>query len=112
MWVATGGVLPANSRWNATVVESNGGREVGRTDFAFAADSSGISEGRGGLPIDPALALAVLLAVAAVFGGAYALAGGSLPWVERVAGRRALVGGGVVGVMLAVALVVGAMKGP
>ena len=110
-WVATGGILPADSRWTATVVLSHGGREVGRTEFVFAADAFAISEGRGGLPIDPALALAALLAVAAALGVAFGLAGGKLPLVDAAAGRQALVGGGIVGVVLAVALAIGAANG-
>ncbi|HET7028090.1 MAG TPA: copper resistance protein CopC [Candidatus Limnocylindrales bacterium] len=106
-WVATGGVLPANSRWDATVVATRAGAEVGRTEYRFAIGASGITDGRAALPIDPALVLAAALAVAALLGLAFALAGGTLPGVDRVAGRQALIGGGVVGATLAIVLVVG-----
>jgi hypothetical protein len=80
---------------------------MGRVAYQFSVDASGIADGRAALPIDPALALAVALGVAAVLGLSFALAGGSLPGVERVAGRRALFGGGLVGAAHAIALVVG-----
>ncbi len=108
-WIATGGLLPADTRWEATVVLTSANGEIGRTSFAFDVDGSGIAAGRAGLPIDPALALAAALAIAAVVGLSFALAGGALPGVERLAGRRALLGGGVAGAALAIALVIGTM---
>jgi copper transport protein len=108
-WVATGALLPTGSRWGATVVASARGRELGRSTVAFAMGTSGLVAGRAGLAIDPGLGLAVLLVAASVLALSFALAGGRLPLVEGVAGRRALVGGGLVGACLAIVLAVGAM---
>jgi copper transport protein len=108
-WVATGGVLPADSRWSATVVASAGSTETGRSTFDFAVGDTTITEGRATLPIDPALALALVLFVGSVVGLAFAAAGGVLPLVEPRAGRRALLGGGLVGAVLALALALGSL---
>ncbi|HEY3523430.1 MAG TPA: hypothetical protein VGK63_06975, partial [Candidatus Limnocylindrales bacterium] len=108
-WVATGGVLPADSRWSATVVASAAGAEAARSTFDFAVGDATITDGRATLPIDPALALAAVLLVGSLVGLAFAVAGGVLPLVEPTAGRRALLGGGIVGVVLAVVLTFGSI---
>jgi copper transport protein len=102
-----GMVLPAGSAWDATVVLSDAsGVEVGRRRFTFALGSSGLARGQSQTLIDPGTVIAALLAIAGLFAIGLALAGGSLPLVERTAGRRALVAGAVVALPLALVLLV------
>ena len=100
---AGGGLLPAGSRWDASVVvhDQNGG-ELSRTRFSFALDSEGISEGRATAVVDPALAVAVMLLIGAALGLAFTLGGGSLPRVDPAASRIAVLGGSAAGTVLGV----------
>lgn len=103
-----GAILPGSSRWDATVIVSSAdGQELGREQFAFALDATGISEGRAAPPLDPVIIIAIVLLGAAVVGLGYLLGGGSLPRVERAAGRLALAGGCIVGGLLGLVLLVG-----
>jgi hypothetical protein len=107
-YTAAGGLLPANSHWDASVVVHDAnGTELSRTRFAFALDGEGISQGRATPAIDPALIVAVLLLIGSVLGLAFGLGGGSLPRADRVTGRVALVGGSVVGLALGVLIMLG-----
>jgi copper transport protein len=99
---ATGGSLPVNSRWDATVVVRGAdGLERSRTRFTFALDTGSVSEGRAAPTIDPGLVIAIVLLMGAVLGAAYTAGGGVLPRVERVASRWAVAGGAVAAVSLA-----------
>ena len=100
-------VLPAGSAWDATVVVSDAdGAELGRRRFTFALGSSGLAKGQAQTLIDPGSVIAALLAIAGLVAAGWALAGGSLPLVERTAGRRALGVGAVVALPLALVLLV------
>lgn len=100
-------VLPAGSAWDATVVVSGAdGVEVARRRFTFALGSSGLAKGQAQSLIDPGSVIAALLVLGALLAAGWALAGGSLPLVERTAGRRALGVGAVVALPLALVLLV------
>lgn len=104
-YVADGGLLPADSRWDGSVVLSDAsGAETGRARFEFALDDESISEGRATPPLDPALLAALLLLVGALLGATYVLAGGGIPRVERRTGRLAALAGSAVGAVLGVLL--------
>ncbi|HEY7522578.1 MAG TPA: copper resistance protein CopC [Candidatus Limnocylindrales bacterium] len=95
-FAASGGSLPAGSRWDATVVVRGGdGQERSRTRFTFALDNASVAEGRAAPALDPGLLIAIGLLGAAALAGAYTLAGGVLPRVERFAGRAAVAAGAV-----------------
>jgi copper transport protein len=101
VYVADGGALAASTSYSAVVVVTDQqGTEVGRRDFAFAVDATGIGEGRALPPIDPGLAVGLLLAVGGLFGAAFGISGGSLPHAPAAWGRRVLVAGGGVGAAL------------
>jgi copper transport protein len=105
---ASGGLLPANSSWDSSVVlHDSNGSEVGRTRYAFALDATGISEGRATPPIDPAIVIAMVLLLGAVVAVAFAAGGGNLPRVDRAAGRVALIGGSVVSAFLGAIILFG-----
>lgn len=105
-YVADGGLLMADSRWDATVTVTDGsGNEVGRRHFTFAVDASGVSAGRALPPIDPALAVGLLLVVGGLFGLAFGIAGGSIPRTPPDWGRRVLIAGGGVGTALGALIV-------
>ena len=104
-YVADGGLLPADSRWDGSVVLNGAsGAEMGRARFQFALDDESIIEGRATPPLDPALIAALLLLVGALLGATYVLAGGAIPQVERRAGRVAALAGSAVGGALGVLL--------
>ena len=105
---ADGGLLPANSSWDSSVVlHDTAGTEIGRTRYAFALDATGISEGRATPPIDPAIVIAMVLLIGGIVAIAFAAGGGGLPRVDRAAGRVALVGGSVVSAFLGVIILFG-----
>ena len=107
-YTAAGGLLPANSHWDASVVVHDAsGTEVSRTRFAFALDGEGISQGRATPAVDPALIVALTLLIGSVLGLAFGLGGGSLPRADRAIGRVTLLGGSVVGLVLGVLIMFG-----
>jgi putative copper export protein len=104
-WIAEAIVLPAGSDWDATVrILADDGTELSRQRFVFALDDGGISEGA----IEPLITWGTVIALALAVGGAVGLGlglgGFLLPRCERLASRIALVGGGVVGVVLGLAI--------
>lgn len=110
-WAADGGLLPAGSSWDATVVvHGDDGTEVSRQRFAFALDAAQVSEGRSEPPIDPGVLVTMGLIGLGVLGAAYALDGGSPPLTDPRIGRLALLGGGAVAVVAGVLMFFGAPK--
>ncbi len=107
-WVADGGLLAAESRWDATVVVRRAdATEVARARFPFALDSTAISEGRAGPPVDPVAVLGAVGLLLALLAVTFTLAGGILPRTEPRLGRGALLAGAAVAAVLGVALLVG-----
>jgi methionine-rich copper-binding protein CopC/putative copper export protein len=99
---AAGGLLPSDSRWDASVVvRDHGGQELSRTRYAFALDEQGVSEGRATPPLDPAIVVAVLLFVGAAVGSAFVLGGGTLPRTDVATSRAAVLAGSAAGAVLA-----------
>ena len=101
-WAADAIVLPADSRWDASLrILTDDGTELQRQRFAFALDDGGISEGQ----VNPLLTWGLLIALALGIGGAIGLGlglgGFILPRCERLASQVALIGGGTVAVGLA-----------
>lgn len=106
-WAAAGALLPAGSRWDASVVlRDHAGVEQSRTRYSFALDASGVSEGRATPAIDPAAVVAVILLLAAVLGLAFSLGGGALPRVDPATSRIAVMGGSTVGAIVGIAILV------
>ena len=104
-FVTDGGLLPAMSRWDATVITRDAsGTEVGRARFTFAMDATGVSEGRATSALDLDTLLAVALLLAALVLTVFTLAGGVLPRVEVRAGRTAALAGSLVAATLGVAM--------
>ena len=103
------GTLPPGSRWDATVVVRDGAAtEIGRTRFEFALDASGVASGRASPPIDLGLLIGLALLLVAALLGAFTIAGGVLPRVDRGAGRvAAMVGAASAGVLGIVLLIAG-----
>lgn len=104
-WMADGVVLPADTRWDASVrILSSSGTELSRQRFAFALGGDRIDEGRATDLLEPTTAIAILL----VFGGAIAIglgAGGArLPRCEPAASRLALTAGGAAATILGAAI--------
>ena len=94
---ASGGLLPAGSRWDASIiVRSDDGRELARTRFAFAMDATGVSEGRASPAVDVGIAVSLGLLAAAALGLAFGVGGGRLPRADRDASRVAVVAGSLV----------------
>ncbi len=108
---AGGGLLPAGSRWDASVVvHAQDGTEVSRTRYAFALDAESVSEGRATPAIDPAIIVAVILLVGAALGFAFTLGGGSLPRVDPATSRIAVLGGSAASVGLGALILFGGPK--
>jgi copper transport protein len=104
-WVAPGGLLPANSRFDAAViVRDAGGVEQNRTRFSFALDDETVVSGRAEPPIDPVVLVVLALAGAAIAGAGLLAGGRSVPGTDRRTGRVALLGGTLVSMILAVAV--------
>jgi methionine-rich copper-binding protein CopC len=98
VFIADGGQMAVDSRWDASVIVLDGaGVELGRRRFEFAIGADGITEGRALPPIDPALLAGVALLGLGIAAVAFGLAGGRLPRTAAGASRAAMVGGGVVG---------------
>ena len=108
LYIADGGQLAPDSDWDAAVVVSTAaGTEVARQRFTFSLDLDGISQGRDLPPIDPALAVAILLIGMAVIGGAFGVAGGRLPRTDAAASRAALLAGSAISGVLGLAILSG-----
>jgi hypothetical protein len=103
-----GGLLPAGSRWDASVVRRDGtGTELSRTRYSFALDAAGVSEGRLSPAIDPAVVVAVVLLVGAALGLAFALGGGVLPRVDPSNSRISVLAGSILGTMVGATILLG-----
>jgi copper transport protein len=108
IYAADGGLLVTDSRWDATVtVTDASGTEVGRRHFTFSVDAEGVSAGRALPPIDPVLAIGLVLAVAGLFGLAFGIAGGSIPRTPPDWGRQVLVAGSGVGTAVGALIIAG-----
>jgi copper transport protein len=104
-FVSDGGLLPAGSHWDITViVHDAAGTETGRTRFTFAIDNVGVVEGRASPPVDLALLLAIGLLLGALLLAIFTIAGGTLPRVDPRAGRWASLAGSAVAGALGLAL--------
>ena len=104
-FVSNGGLLPAGTGWDSTVIVSDmAGAETGRTRFVFAMDTAGVAEGRASPAVNVGLLLAIALLAGAILLAAFTVAGGSLPRVERRTGRLAAAVGSVVAAVLAIAI--------
>lgn len=107
-FAADGGLLPADSRWDGSVVVHRADSlELGRSRFTFGLDAFSINEGRATSALDPAVVTALLLLAAALVAGGFLLAGGRVPRVEARSGRLALAGGGLISGALAIVLLLG-----
>lgn len=108
-YTATGLTLPSNSRWTVAVVvrDASGSNELVREQFDWRMDASSVAVGRATLPIDPALAIAVVLMAAGLLGLTYWLGGGVLPRCDETVSRLVLPAGGVVSALLGVAILLG-----
>lgn len=110
-YVSDGGLLPAGSAWDASVVtRDDAGTETGRWRYSFALDSVGITEGRAVPPLDPGDAVAALMAILALLLGTFSLAGGVLPRTDPRTSRVAALTGAVVAAALAGILLVGGIR--
>ncbi len=109
-WIAPGGLLPANSQFDANVIVRNGaGVEQSRTRFTFALDDETIIAGRAEPPLDPVAIVVAALIGAALVGGLLLVAGRTLPATDRRAGRVALLGGSVVSLVLGIVVLAGGL---
>jgi hypothetical protein len=108
-YAATGLSLPANSRWTVSVVvhDAAGTNELVREQFDWRMDAASVAVGRATLPIDPALAIAVILMGAGLLGLTYWLGGGVLPRCDEAVSRLVLPAGGAVSALLGVAILLG-----
>lgn len=110
-FVADGGLLLADSRWEATaIVVEPDGTEVTRQRFTYAVDQQAIAQGRLAAALDPALAIALALLVMALLAVSFAVGGGKLPRAERAASRVALLVGGTAAGVLALALLIAGVE--
>jgi copper transport protein len=111
-WTADALVLPEESHWDTAVrVLGADDEELSRQRFAFALDGDGISEGEDRTLLDPALGIAAALLLGGALGLGLGLGGAQLPRCEAVASRVALMGGGVVAVVLGVLIGIGRLTG-
>ena len=111
-WTADALVLPEESHWDTAVrVLGADDEELSRQRFAFALDGDGISEGEDRTLLDPALGIAAALLLGGALGLGLGLGGARLPRCEAVASRVALMGGGVVAVVLGVLIGIGRLTG-
>jgi copper transport protein len=105
-WYTDGGLLPANSRWTATIaVTDREGAEKGYSRFEFALDDTSLVEGREAPAPDMGIVVGFLLLCFGVLTAVYAFAGGSLPRVHPRTGRIAMAASGVVGLVVGMSLV-------
>ena len=108
-YTATGLTLPANSHWTVAVVvrQGSGATELVREQFDWRMDAASVSEGRQALPIDPVLAIAIVLMAAGLLGITYWLGGGVLPRCDASVSRLVLPAGGAVSALLGLAMLLG-----
>ena len=105
-----GVTLPEDSSWDASVVLLGpAGQEVARERYAFTFDAEGIASGRDSFPLDPALLIGLGLGAAGLLAISYWFGGGVLPRTNRAASRVALLGGGTIACILALAML---LSGP
>ena len=105
-WASDGNLLPAGSRWDATVITRDaGGVETGRTRFVFGLDATSIDEGRATPPVDPLLTIGLLLIALAAAGAVIVLARVRVPRIDATVGRLAIAAGAVVAGILGVAVI-------
>ncbi len=106
-WSADVASLPPDSAWGATVVTTAAtGTELARDVFDFAVDDTGISAGRATPPIDPLLAIALVLLLGSLIGAGLSLSGRALPRTLPETSRLAVLGGSLVGGVLGIAILV------
>lgn len=106
---ATGLTLPANSRWTVAVVvrAGAGATELVREQFGWRMDATSVTDGRDAPPVDPAVAIAIVLLAAGLLGLTYWLGGGVLPRCDETVSRLVLPAGGVISALLGVAILLG-----
>ena len=103
-----GGLLSADSRWDATVVVREAdGSERGRERFTFALDAAGIREDRAVPRLDPTILVALALLALAIVGSAFVLGGGRVPRANPTVGRTAVLVSGMIGGALGLLLLLG-----
>ena len=104
-WTADAVVLPADSRWDASVLAvAAGGDELARQRFSFALSDAAVTEGRSTSIATPATAVAAVLLAGGALGIGLGLGGGRLPRTDPAASRLALRVGGVTAVLLGAAI--------
>jgi copper transport protein len=110
-WVAPGGLLPPNSRFDAAViVRDAGGVEQGRSRFAFSVGTSSIVAGRAEPAIQPIAVVVVLLLAAAALAVGLLASGRTLPATDRRVGRLAMAAGSMASVLLAIVIARGGLN--
>lgn len=106
-FLADGVALPADSRWDATVVLTDAaGTELSRQRFRFSLGDRGIVDGAASPIIDPLWLVPVGLLGLGLLGLSYWLGGGTLPRTEPGASRVALIAGGTTSVALGLVMLV------
>ncbi len=105
-WTADSVVLPTGSQWDASVriLSASGDTEISRQRFAFTLSDDGIDAGRVANLLNPASAVAALLALGGALALGLGLGGFSLPRCEAAASRIALLAGGSVAAILGAAI--------
>lgn len=108
-FVADAAVLPAGSRWDASVLllTEPGGRELSRQRFSFEMDDSAVVRGQATGLVDIGLVTAAVLATGGALSIGLGLGGMRLPRCDVVASRIALGAGGAVAVGLGLVIGVG-----
>jgi hypothetical protein len=102
---SAGGLLPADSRWDALVIVRGPDTvERSRTRFAFALDATTVSEGRAAPPVDPAVVIGLVLVLASIGAGLAAATRLRLPRVDATVGRGALAAGAAGSLVLGLAI--------
>lgn len=104
-WAADAVVLPAGSRWDATVrILTPDGNELLRQRFDFVLDADGVAEGRRSPPIDVALLVAGMLGAGGALAVGLGAGGWHLPRTDESASRLVLLAGGAAGMALGVVM--------
>lgn len=111
-YVADALVLPADTRWDASVVIGDGaGGELIRQRFTFVMGDERLREGAAGTLADGALIAGLLLLCGGMLGVGLGLGGLALPRCEATASRLALLGGGSLAAVAGLAIGVGRLVG-